>query len=259
MFSRAAGWMRSSSGRISLRISPRSVAGFDESVRHCEPALAAELLGLFAPHAEERPDDAVVAAKLDSLASSRARRAGRGSSRPGRRACDPSREARRRGTSSGRRAARPRSRSGRRPARPRRRSARRTTPRRRPTPRRAGRGRRAAPRPGSRARAARGRGRSSPRRPTRDTGPLPPGSISSWRRTCCSMRSRTLRQSFNHALAVPERAPRSRGRATAPPRGATAYLRSRLKTARSGTRAPSASPPSRRGRSPARSRCGRTG
>ena len=36
-FSRAPGWTRSRSGRISFRISPRTVAGFDESVRHSRP------------------------------------------------------------------------------------------------------------------------------------------------------------------------------------------------------------------------------
>ena len=37
MFSRAAGWSRSSSGRISSRISPRAVSGFDESSRNASP------------------------------------------------------------------------------------------------------------------------------------------------------------------------------------------------------------------------------
>ena len=67
MFSRAAGWIRSSSGTISLRISPRVVAALDESTRNSTPALAAECLGLLAPERQQRADDTVLAARLDPL------------------------------------------------------------------------------------------------------------------------------------------------------------------------------------------------
>ena len=110
----------------SSRIRPRSVSAFDESLAPLEAALAAVRLGLLAPDAEERPDDAVLAPDLDAL-----RRPARGEPVedrldlvgervPGRAQLG------RRGTSSARRAAPPRSHSARRPARPRRRSARRT-------------------------------------------------------------------------------------------------------------------------------------
>ena len=65
MFSRAPGWICSSSGRISARSSPRIVSAFDESSAEGEPALAAERLGLLTPERQQRPNDAVLAPRLD--------------------------------------------------------------------------------------------------------------------------------------------------------------------------------------------------
>ena len=93
MFSRAAGWMRSSSGRISPRISPRVVAGVRRVDPELDAALAAERLRLLAPERQQRPHDAVLAPGLDPLQVAARRRAGRGSSRPGRSRCARSRAA----------------------------------------------------------------------------------------------------------------------------------------------------------------------
>ena len=145
----------SSSGRISSRISPRTVSGVRRVGPPLEPALAAERLRLLAPDAEQRAHDAVLAPDLDPLRRRRSRRAGRGSSRPGRESVWP--VARSSSPAPERVAQVAQLGLGRQPgapARPRRRSARRTSARRRPTRRRAARGRRAAPRPRSRARAS---------------------------------------------------------------------------------------------------------
>ena len=79
--------MRRSSGRISSRISPRTVSRFDESSRNGEAVLLAVASRVGAPDAEQRADDAVLALRLDALRAFRSSRAGRGSSRPGPRAC----------------------------------------------------------------------------------------------------------------------------------------------------------------------------
>ena len=90
---RRAGWSRRRSGRSSSRIRPRSVSGFEESLRNVEAFGAAVGLGLLAPEREQRADDAVLAPRLDPPGASRSRRAGRGRSRPGRRRCGRSRAA----------------------------------------------------------------------------------------------------------------------------------------------------------------------
>ena len=56
---------RSRSGRISVRISPRFVSTFVESVRYGRPASRAVRLRLLPPDGEQRPDDAVLALRLD--------------------------------------------------------------------------------------------------------------------------------------------------------------------------------------------------
>ena len=61
MFSRAAGWIRSRSGRISFRISPRVVAGVRGIDAEGEAAVPAERLRLLPPERQERADDAVLA------------------------------------------------------------------------------------------------------------------------------------------------------------------------------------------------------
>ena len=117
------GWICSSSGRISPRIRPRTVRGVRRVDPEGEPALAAERLGLLAPERQQRPDDAVLAPRLDPLRVPArdepvedrldlvARRVAGGAEPVG----APGR--------SGGRAARPRSaRAGARPARPRRRA-----------------------------------------------------------------------------------------------------------------------------------------
>ena len=81
-------------------------------VRRVDPvldaALAAERLGLLAPERQQRPDDAVLAPGLDPRRVAARRRAGRGSSRPGRSRCGPSRGAGRAPARIAARAARPR-------------------------------------------------------------------------------------------------------------------------------------------------------
>ena len=183
------GWMRSSSGRTSSRISPRTVAGSTSRcasrgrARGSTPRSprarrraaggrrrprAAALIPFVAPARGEPEEDRldlvrervprraqrVGAERVAHVAQTRLRRAARG--------CLHDLGAEPLGA----------------PA-----------PRPRRTPRRAGRGRRAAPRRDSRARAARGRGRSSRRRPRRGRARRRPGAISSCARMCRSTRS----------------------------------------------------------------------
>ena len=72
--------------------------GVDESTRKASPSARAVGRGLLAPERQQRVHDAVVAARRDAGRRCRARRAGRGSSRPGRRRCGPLRAAGRHAT-----------------------------------------------------------------------------------------------------------------------------------------------------------------
>ena len=89
--------------QAALRVRVRAVARGTSS-----PSRPAVRLGLLAPEAEQRPDDAVLAPRLDPRRRDRSRRGGRARSRPGRTPYGRSRAADRPRTSSAARAARPR-------------------------------------------------------------------------------------------------------------------------------------------------------
>ena len=165
-FSRARGSSCSRSGRIFVRIRPRFVASLELSSRYGRPAASQYVACLLGPEVEQRPDDAVLALRLDPAGPAArdepiedgldlvgGRVPGRAQAIGRERVADAPQlvlGARGRGVDD----------LG--PEQPR---GRRARPRR--TPLRAGRGSRAARRRGSRARRGRARGRSSRRRPRR--------------------------------------------------------------------------------------------